>query len=228
MKKILTVIILIAVTLIIFAAYFGIYGVEIPAEYAVVSNGFKYTLTITLLAATVAHIAAILPGILLGKAGIKKVNAISGVLGSLFVAAPFLISALIISALGNEFYMIVAAVAIPLFAMSVLSVAENTARAKERRFYEHKLALSRGKYFKNYTLPFAVKPYFAKGAEIFRSAFYTVTMLEVLNIMGVTNLGGLIRHENTSISGTALAVIGIFVLLIQILCMLTKQKEEVK
>lgn len=228
MKKTFTVITLIAVILIIFAAYFGIYGIEIPEEYAIVREGFKNTLTITLISAGVAHIAAILPGILLGKAGRKATGVISGIIGSLWVVAPFLVSALLIALSGNDFYMVTAAVTIPMFGISVCAVADITVQTRERNFKVHKLTLSGGKYFKVYTVPYVLMPYFEAAMRVLRTAFYTVILLEALNISGSANLGGLIGNENTAVSGTALAVAGIFVLLIQLLCILTKQKEETR
>lgn len=227
MKKILTSLTLIAILAIIYAAYFGIYGFAVPEEYMTVIAGMKNTLTLALLSCAVACITAVVPGVLIGKTGIKTAGIVSSVIESVAIVAPFIISTIVIILFGNGYITYVCAVALPLFAISFSHVARNVAEIKGKNYRVHKYSLSRGAYFKNYALPFSIKPYFANVVKMFRTAMYTVLVLDVLYYIGGFGIGWLMVGGNTtSVKGIAVTVCAVFMLLVQILCFLTKQKEE--
>lgn len=224
MKKIFLYIVLTLLFIFVLSAFLAEYYAPLSEPYLTVAMSMKGSLTIILAAAAAAWLGGTTAGGVIGVMK-KPVRAfILHILRSIGLIPAFLLTALVITAFGGGFYVVLYASMIPVFLMTAETAAEHASKIRESGFAAPVLVrMGACTFIRQYLLPLFGNPALAALLNAFCLLIYMDLALGILGVMPAYTMGSLaaniIRDAEIS-SMMALSISIVLIMLTNIACLL--------
>ncbi len=217
MKKFFVSLILIILVIMAAIPYFAGMVFDLPSHISSSLYIISTLLNYILLSSAIAWMLGVIIGLLFGK--LPFCNAIIAVTNSVSLIPAFILTAIIVQVLGFSFKNLILSLCIPLFFRAFADSATAYADFCNNNYTVHKLGLTSGLYFSQYTLPCFISPIFLSLIRILRSAIVSVAF--------VLFSGLLVKMDTTTFYILIFAAL-VAVVLLNTLCLIIPQSEGEK